>query len=327
MRACCVCGGQGLREAAVAPERMFGMEGAFTYVECEDCGAVQLRDIPDDLQRYYPAGYYAHAQAAASTGSGSRLRGVRDAILYRASWPVGWVAALASSTPRRLSRRWFSVTGASRDAKILDVGCGQGQRLRELARAGFRRLHGVDPYIDHPFTAVSGRVQVQRGTIAEMVDEGSFDLVMFHHSLEHMAEQRPVMARAAALLRAGGWVLVRVPTVSSWAWPHYGADWVQLDAPRHLVLHSVESLRRLGAGCGLTLERVEYDSTEFQLVGSEGYRAGLTLPQATEAFSPATVREWRRLAYRLNREQRGDQAAFYFRRAPGWLPRRHREHE
>lgn len=315
VRACRACGGATLEPAAVAPERMFGMGGAFAYDRCTACGAVQLRDVPADLSRYYPSGYYAHAHPAAGRGFASRARRLRDALLYRAPGPIGWITGLASSTPRRLSRRWFTVPKAGRDARILDVGCGQGHRLLELWGAGFRALQGVDPYIQAPLTYAGSGVRVQRGTIAEVEGEGRFDLVMFHHSLEHIAEQRETMRHAAALLRPGGWVLVRVPTVSSWAWAHYGADWVQLDPPRHLVLHSVESLRRLGEGCGLALERVEYDSTEFQFVGSEGYRLGLTLPEALEAFPPATIREWRRQAYQLNREQQGDQAAFFLRKA------------
>jgi hypothetical protein len=78
----------------------------------------------------------------------------------------------------------------------------------------------------------------------------------------------------------------------------------------------VESLRRLGAAAGLVLEHVEYDSTEFQFIGSELYRQDRTLAELPTAFPAARRRRFRRMAAALNRQGRGDQAAFYFRKAP-----------
>lgn len=310
---CRVCGGATV-PAVVAPERMHGMGGAFAYDACGVCGAVQLREVPEDLARYYPDAYYAH-QPPASKGRARRVaRRIRNHFLYRNPLRVGWLANPLAAYEYRQSRRWFAHARMDRDARILDVGCGRGALLEDLAEVGYRRLVGVDPFIAAPVTYGGGAARVERATIFDLPRDERFALIMFHHSLEHMAEQRAVMARAAELLEPGGWCLVRVPIVSSWAWEHYGADWVQLDPPRHLVLHSRESLRRLGESCGLELERVECDSTEFQFIGSEGYRLGLTLFEAMETFPPATIREWRRRAYRLNRQGRGDQAAFYFRR-------------
>ena len=94
----------------------------------------------------------------------------------------------------------------------------------------------------------------------------------------------------------------------------FGIDWMALDPPRHLHVHSVESLRRLAADAGLRLQAVEFDSTEFQFVASEQYRRDI--PLLEQRPPPRSERaRFRRLARRLNDEHRGDQAAFYFRRA------------
>ena len=57
-------------------------------------------------------------------------------------------------------------------------------------------------------------------------------------------DQRTFSA-AHDLLNKDGVLLVRVPLSSSWAWEHYRENWVQLDAPRHLYLHSVKSMEVL----------------------------------------------------------------------------------
>jgi hypothetical protein len=101
--------------------------------------------------------------------------------------------------------------------------------------------------------------------------------------------------------------------VVSWAWRHYGANWVQLDAPRHFFLHSERSLRALAEQSGLVVTRTDYDSTEFQFCGSELYARGIAFGSTEPAaFIPRrAVAAFRAQALRLNKQRLGDQAAFY----------------
>jgi hypothetical protein len=75
-------------------------------------------------------------------------------------------------------------------------------------------------------------------------------------------------------------------------------------------------LRILGERAGLTLEAVEFDSTELQFTGSELYRRDRPLTSGTTSFSRAEIRRFRARARALNAEGRGDQAAFYFTAGP-----------
>ena len=40
---------------------MFGLRDQFLYGECESCHSLQLLDLPTDMSRYYPPGYYSFA--------------------------------------------------------------------------------------------------------------------------------------------------------------------------------------------------------------------------------------------------------------------------
>ena len=64
--ACPVCGCPAA-SSHVVKEMMFGTREEFVYHECSGCGGLHLHDIPDDLGRYYPDGYYSMAARAAST--------------------------------------------------------------------------------------------------------------------------------------------------------------------------------------------------------------------------------------------------------------------
>ena len=296
----------------IATERMFGMGGEFAYDRCTDCGCVLLREIPATLPTYYGADYYAFAEPDAPGPVRQAYRRVRDAILFgRARFlrPV-----LAPFLPRRVLEvgEWFARAGATRATRMLDVGCGAGLLLRRLVDEGYEHVTGIDPFIARDIQ-YRGRTLVRRTTLDQV--DGPYDLIMFHHSLEHIEDQRSTMEHVARLLAPSGCCIVRIPTVSSAAWDTYQDRWVQLDAPRHLVLHSVRSIETLARRAGLRLEHVVYDSTGFQFEGSELYRRDATL---REIGGPAFSR-WQRWAFalrarRLNAQGRGDQAAFYLRK-------------
>jgi hypothetical protein len=146
---------------------------------------------------------------------------------------------------------------------------------------------------------------------------------MFHHSFEHLADPLETLKTATGLLAADGTIVVRIPVVSSYAWEGYGVAWVQLDAPRHVFLHSRKSMGRLAGAAGLRVERVVDDSTEFQFLGSELYLRDIPLTSEGGArnldaggsiFSPEEVEQFRRLTEELNAKGRGDQSAFYLKK-------------
>ena len=115
--------------------------------------------------------------------------------------------------------------------------------------------------------------------------------------------------------------MVRTPIADSWAWRFYGVDWVQLDAPRHLFIHTRRSMHMLAARAGLAVSRVFLDSQALQFWGSEQYRRDVPLrdprsyaeDQKTNLFSPSQIKDFERRAKRLNRQGLGDSAGFVLR--------------
>src|SRR5688572_4794133 len=58
--ACGICGTSTAPHFYEIPEMMFGLREKFRYFQCEECGCLQLVDIPGQLGRFYAPGYYAH---------------------------------------------------------------------------------------------------------------------------------------------------------------------------------------------------------------------------------------------------------------------------
>lgn len=294
MNCCRICGSSKIGQAISVKEMMFGSMEDFVYFQCSFCGCLQISAFPNDISKYYPREYYSFNQNPAEQSSGMIRRCVSvlvDNYLRE--------ECLVSET------------------RIMDVGCGNGAFVYSMVEEGFMNVTGIDKFIDGDIYYNNG-AKVIKGTIFDL--SGEWDIIMFHHSLEHMPDQVSILAETSRLLSRDGLCMIRTPTVSSYAWEFYGANWVQIDAPRHLFIHSHNSIRLAAQMAGLKLHNVTCDSTEFQFWGSEQYARGIPLrSQKSYAdnplesmFSLTDIAQYRQRAQELNVDLRGDQAVYYF---------------
>lgn len=313
--ACPLCGNAAGNATLDAREMMFGTREPFTYGACGACESLWLLDVPEDLGPYYPPDYYSYARMQAPSPLRAYLR--RAWARHHLVRPtlLGRLLTRASGTAQFFD--WVRRSGATFDSRILDVGCGQGTLLRRMHWSGFRHLTGADPFIAGETTTPEGIPLLKRPP--EEVD-GTFDLVMCHHALEHMRDPRGALRAMRRLLAPGGTLLVRVPLADSWARRHYGAHWYALDAPRHLFLFTRASMKRLEADAGLAEREVVYDAYAFSLWTSEQYVRGIPLMDDERShfrnpdcspFTDADVAAFEARAQALNARGEGDTAAFY----------------
>jgi len=138
-------------------------------------------------------------------------------------------------------------------------------------------------------------------------------LIMMHHSFEHMANPYEVLNHLSTLLKPSGFLLIRIPMADSFAYRKYGVNWYQLDAPRHFFLYTVKSMSLLAKQCGFEIDRIEYDSTEYQFINSEKYCRDISLHE-DYIVSSEYIKECRKSAHWLNKMKDGDQACFILRK-------------
>jgi SAM-dependent methyltransferase len=198
----------------------------------------------------------------------------------------------------------------SRDSSFLDVGSGGGKLLRQMAAIGFQNLSGIDPFLPSEVKSGNG-VRIWKCRLGDVPTE-KFDVVMFHHSLEHVADPKSTLRIAARLLAPGGTCLIRLPVVTH-AWERYGTNWAQLDPPRHMWLPTTKAIRLIAEASRLKVDSMEYDSTDFQFWGSELSARGVPLGDVNprnlkKFFRKSEIASFREEAARLNREGLGDSA-------------------
>jgi 2-polyprenyl-3-methyl-5-hydroxy-6-metoxy-1,4-benzoquinol methylase len=228
------------------------LPGRFGIVRCEACGLLYLapRPVAAHLADYYPPDYACHQCDPDS----SELAHVRLSMRKRAR------RALVGGAERLYQRRYGEssrIVPPFGGGRLLDVGCGPGEFLASMQRAGWD-VYGVEPS-----AAASDRARLLVG--AQRIITGSMDgeaaaelppmdLITMHHVLEHVVEPRGTLRAITRCLRANGQLRVQVPNVGSVEARLFGRDWWGLDVPRHLWHFSRVTLTRLLAEEGFIVE-------------------------------------------------------------------------
>ena len=320
---CRICSHDGMHSHYCVREMMYGSREVFDYFQCSTCGCLQIAQIPHDLARHYRSDYYSLAADHTTPYRNpvkNALNRLRDQITLFA--PQGNRLPGKVSVPH-LAASFMAlrrVHGLSLHMRLLDVGCGSGQLLHRLENAGFQRLTGIDPFVAES-KRFSDRLTILKGELQTL--DGQFDLILLNHAFEHVSNPIDAARRLASILAPGGTLLLRIPVVDGAAWKLYGCDWFQLDAPRHLYLHSDRSLRHVAADAGLKVVEVHHDSDYHQFQMSERFLADVPtiVPEEerdklrTIAPTPVQIRAWKQMAHSLNLLGLGDQACFYLTHA------------
>jgi SAM-dependent methyltransferase len=254
--ACPVCGGAerkalygGLRDRAfrTAP-------GTWTLVRCTACRSAYLdpRPNPETIELAYRS-YYTHGSGTPPQ-VGRLRRGLANDYL-RVRWgyereptfPGGRLIPKLVPSRGTIVDREIRHLPATPGGRLLDVGCGSGAFVAQMAELGWR-TQGIDPDPAAVASAREAGLDVTRGTLADVDSDeraGLFDAITLSHVIEHLHDPGGDLRRINRLLRPGGLLWIATPNLEALGLRRFGRDWLGLDPPRHLVLFTRASLERL----------------------------------------------------------------------------------
>lgn len=289
-----------------------GKKEDFNYFECRNCGCVQLESYPENIADYYTGNYYSFN--VLEKNSKFKEMAIRFRNKY-AIYKAGFIGKYFFSKYPTNQFNILSDLRPSKKARILDIGCGDGNFLRSLHVLGFKNLLGIDPFLDKE-TVIDNNFSILRRDIYQL--DGEFDLIVFKGTLEHQPAQLDLLLKASELLAKGGRCVIRIPVACSHAWEHYRTDWVQFDSPRHFYLHTEKSMKILTDASGFEIEKSFYDSDALQFIGSEQLSKGIALSdpnsylvdKSMSVFSHSDIENMRKRVKKLDDERNGDVMVF-----------------
>jgi len=163
-----------------------------------------------------------------------------------------------------------------RGLRVLDLGCGGGHNGAMLKKAGAREVVGVER---DPGAAREARKRLDRVVECDLgeldpaeLGDRPFDAILASDVLEHLADAEDVLARAVALLRPGGAVVLSLPNVSNVyvfsqlllkTWPRRSSG---IFDRTHVRWFARRDMVRLLQGAGLEVLRVEPYFTRYRAI-------------------------------------------------------------
>lgn len=250
---CPLCAGTAARDLFAEP---VPGQGTRRLVQCTACRLTFLHPTPrpEELGALYGVEYY---------GTENRKFG-----------PVTESFVWAFRHARVRALRLVGV----KTGTILDVGCGRGLFLRQLAATGYVPW-GTELT---PESAAGAQrffpEQVRVGPLAACEFEtGQFDAITAWQVFEHLHDPRAMLAECRRILRPGGVLILSLPNIASWQARWAGGEWFHLDLPRHLFHYTPATVTALLQDAGFVVERTSHYSLEqnpFGLLQSALQRLG-----------------------------------------------------
>ncbi len=234
---CCVCGTDNADQIAVGQDYEYRTtDDSFAAYQCRDCQLVYLNPRPQmsDMETIYPPEYHAFDFSEKDFGFVHKVRSKLEA------------------------KRLLAACGPlPDDARILDVGCGDGFHLRLLREYGNRswKLEGVD--LDRRAVEAAKRsgLTVHDGSVDTLdLPEGQYDLAFMIQTIEHVERPDVVLQAVYRLLKPGGRLVVVTDNTGSIDFGLFRSRyWGGYHFPRHLNLFNRYSLTRLSEKVGFSM--------------------------------------------------------------------------
>jgi SAM-dependent methyltransferase len=255
--ACPVCGGterellhHGLRD------RVFRCApGQWNLHRCIACGTGYLDPRPNRTTIGLAYSHYFTHETAAGVGQPSRSFWRRHRVAQRNAYlnrhhgyqltPAGaYPLWLGAERRQRFDKHVAFLRYPGKGARLLDVGCGNGRFMMQMRALGWE-VCGVETDPESAAQAAEAGLDVRVGPVeAAAFGDAEFDAVTLNHVIEHVHDPVGALRVCHRISKPGGTIAISTPNLNSIGHSLFGANWLALDPPRHLVLFTPASLRK-----------------------------------------------------------------------------------
>jgi SAM-dependent methyltransferase len=235
---CCVCDVDDAEPVGVGEDFEYRTSpDTFLAVRCRRCGLVYVNPRPamSELDRIYPSDYHAFEFSAERYGFVYKVRRKLEA-----------------------KRLLSCCEGLGKNARIIDVGCGDGfhlSLLRDFGQKGWQ-LEGVDLSDRAVEMGVRNGLKIHKGTVQKLdLPKSSYDLAFMIATIEHVDDPTAVLMAVRSLLKPGGKLVIVTDNTNTLDFKlSQTRHWGGYHFPRHWNLFNPNTMRAIARKTNLELD-------------------------------------------------------------------------
>jgi len=240
---CDLCGSVGVVVQSGIADPDGHLDGSWSFQRCnnEACGVYWLdpAPLPEEMWKAY-ATYHTHSKK--SEGKfGKLMLSLAQRFIKLRFLPV-WIS---NGLKREGDNIRLMMLADEPKGKLLDVGCGGGRFLQRMKKRGWV-VEGID-FDEQATKKVTSKYGIKTyvgDLITCALPANTYDAITLSQAIEHLYNPKETLAECLRILKPGGLLVMTTPNVNSLAAKIYGASWRGWEAPRHLHLFSVVTVRR-----------------------------------------------------------------------------------
>lgn len=236
---CVICESKNTRVWTVCKDFEYhSSEEEYTYHKCDSCNTIFIDPMPvDKLQTIYPSNYYSFSEIDKS---------------------------LAITIKEYLDKRIFRniLKKIKKDSiNILDIGGGSGWLLDVIKsidpRVNVTQVVDIDEQAK--VIAEKNGHQYFHGSIDHFDTTEKFDFVLMLNLIEHIPNPLGTLTKIEQIMNKGGIVLIKTPNIESFEVSFWrNSYWGGLHCPRHWILFSQNSFRKMAGETQLSINSFKY---------------------------------------------------------------------
>ncbi|MHC4544009.1 MAG: class I SAM-dependent methyltransferase [Planctomycetota bacterium] len=211
----------------------FGLsECDFNVVQCRNCGLIYINPRPseNEIAKFYPETYSWKETLTAESKITKTVRKLEKMYRYH-------LLSYETSKVIKAAKRKMG--------KLLDVGCGSGDRLDIFRRLGFD-TYGVEISASAEYARERFGLNVKQGDLFEAsYPDSFFDIITLNNVLEHTHNPQKITGELYRILKEDGIVAIQVPNIDCIQFKLFKKRWAAVDVPRDMYYFNVRLLKKI----------------------------------------------------------------------------------
>jgi 2-polyprenyl-3-methyl-5-hydroxy-6-metoxy-1,4-benzoquinol methylase len=239
-------------------DKLHSLPGEFTVVKCRCCELMRTNPRPTaaSIGLYYPDNYGPYLGTQVERPHLHRFSGMKN--FFR---PV----------IRRIVDTKAEAFPALQPGRLLEIGCASGSFLHKMAACGWK-VEGIEFSPRAAKTAAELGYRVHIGSLEDAPAPAcSFDLIVGWMVLEHLHNPIVSLKKLYEWANPDAWLVLSVPNANTWEFQVFQDKWYALHLPNHLYHFTPQTIAKVLAAGGWTLEKVHHQRSANNLIVSTAY--------------------------------------------------------